>query len=117
MEVLSTTNIDDQLKVLKSYVLTVVDNTNKFAIHLERRDSKRQKLKDEIFAHVEQIHKSYEPNPHMPRHSTPFTEEKSSVKGSLKPFLGENAISEKDIPKLEECQPSLVKENTTIFCS
>ncbi|MBW0537720.1 hypothetical protein O181_077435 [Austropuccinia psidii MF-1] len=38
----------------------------------------------------------------MPRYSTPFTEEKHSVKGSLSPFLGENAISTKDIPKLEE---------------
>ncbi|MBW0571263.1 hypothetical protein O181_110978 [Austropuccinia psidii MF-1] len=38
----------------------------------------------------------------MPRHSTPFTEEKRSVKGSLTPFIGENVISTKDIPKLEE---------------
>ncbi|MBW0580913.1 hypothetical protein O181_120628 [Austropuccinia psidii MF-1] len=40
--------------------------------------------------------------PHMPRHSTPLTEEKRSVKGSLTPFLGENIFSAKDIPKLEE---------------
>ncbi|MBW0571682.1 hypothetical protein O181_111397 [Austropuccinia psidii MF-1] len=39
----------------------------------------------------------------MPRHSTPLTEEKLSVRGSFTPFLGENIISEKDIPKLEEC--------------
>ncbi|MBW0559193.1 hypothetical protein O181_098908 [Austropuccinia psidii MF-1] len=38
----------------------------------------------------------------MPRHSTPLTEEKCSVKGSLTPFLGENIISAKDIPQLEE---------------
>ncbi|MBW0578019.1 hypothetical protein O181_117734 [Austropuccinia psidii MF-1] len=38
----------------------------------------------------------------MPRHSTPLTEEKTSVKESLTPFLGENFISAKDIPKLEE---------------
>ncbi|MBW0567161.1 hypothetical protein O181_106876 [Austropuccinia psidii MF-1] len=38
----------------------------------------------------------------MPRHSIPLTEEKPSLKGSLTPFLGDNVISEKDIPKLEE---------------
>ncbi|MBW0513111.1 hypothetical protein O181_052826 [Austropuccinia psidii MF-1] len=38
----------------------------------------------------------------MPRYSTPFTEERISVKGSLTPFLGENPICAKDIPKLEE---------------
>ncbi|MBW0570481.1 hypothetical protein O181_110196 [Austropuccinia psidii MF-1] len=38
----------------------------------------------------------------MPRHSTSLTEEKLSVKGSLTPLLGENVISSKDIPKLEE---------------
>ncbi|MBW0525628.1 hypothetical protein O181_065343 [Austropuccinia psidii MF-1] len=38
----------------------------------------------------------------MPRHSTPLTEEKLSVKRSINPFLGENSISAKDIPKLEE---------------
>ncbi|MBW0584739.1 hypothetical protein O181_124454 [Austropuccinia psidii MF-1] len=38
----------------------------------------------------------------MPRNSTPLTEEKLSVKGRLNQFLGENAISEKGIPKLEE---------------
>ncbi|MBW0560662.1 hypothetical protein O181_100377 [Austropuccinia psidii MF-1] len=73
MEDLSTTNINEQLKTLKNHVLTVVDNTNQFSIHLARSESERQKLKDEILAHVEKIHKSYEPNPHMPRHSTPLT--------------------------------------------
>ncbi|MBW0524405.1 hypothetical protein O181_064120 [Austropuccinia psidii MF-1] len=102
MEDHSTKNINDQLKILKNHVLTVGDNTNQFAIHLARSDSDRQKLKDEILAHVEQIHKSYEPNPHMPRHSKPFTEDKILLKGSLNPFLGENAISAKYIPKLEE---------------
>ncbi|MBW0480688.1 hypothetical protein O181_020403 [Austropuccinia psidii MF-1] len=38
----------------------------------------------------------------MPIHSTPLTEEKPSVKGSLTPFLGESPICAKDIPKLEE---------------
>ncbi|MBW0468020.1 hypothetical protein O181_007735 [Austropuccinia psidii MF-1] len=38
----------------------------------------------------------------MPRYSKPVTEEKNSDKGSLTPFLGENAISTRDIPKLEE---------------
>ncbi|MBW0524827.1 hypothetical protein O181_064542 [Austropuccinia psidii MF-1] len=38
----------------------------------------------------------------MPRHCTPLTEEKPSVKRILTPFLGENAISARDIPKLEE---------------
>ncbi|MBW0583855.1 hypothetical protein O181_123570 [Austropuccinia psidii MF-1] len=38
----------------------------------------------------------------MPRHSTPLTEGKLSVKGSLTRILGENVISAKDIPKLEE---------------
>ncbi|MBW0582676.1 hypothetical protein O181_122391 [Austropuccinia psidii MF-1] len=38
----------------------------------------------------------------MPRHSTPLTEEKLSVKGSFTPFLGENVISAKDIPKLKK---------------
>ncbi|MBW0591812.1 hypothetical protein O181_131527 [Austropuccinia psidii MF-1] len=38
----------------------------------------------------------------MPIHSTPLTEEKRSAKGSLTPFLGENVISSKDIPKLKE---------------
>ncbi|MBW0588819.1 hypothetical protein O181_128534 [Austropuccinia psidii MF-1] len=37
----------------------------------------------------------------MSRHSTPLTEEKPSVKGSLTRFLGENAICARDIPKLE----------------
>ncbi|MBW0529994.1 hypothetical protein O181_069709 [Austropuccinia psidii MF-1] len=102
MEDLSTKNINDQLKILKNHVLTVVDNTNQFAINLERSDSERQKLKDEILAHVEKIHKNYEPNTHIPRHSTPLTEDKPSVKERLTPFLGENAIYAKDIPKLEE---------------
>ncbi|MBW0555276.1 hypothetical protein O181_094991 [Austropuccinia psidii MF-1] len=38
----------------------------------------------------------------MPRHSTPFTEENLSVQKTLTPFLGENIIAAKDIPKLEE---------------
>ncbi|MBW0564972.1 hypothetical protein O181_104687 [Austropuccinia psidii MF-1] len=100
MEDLSILNINDQLRILKANVLEMTKNTNQFATHLAKSDSERQKLKDEIIANVEQIHKNYEP--HMPRHSAPFTEEKPSVKGSLNPFLGENIISAKDIPKLEE---------------
>ncbi|MBW0564307.1 hypothetical protein O181_104022 [Austropuccinia psidii MF-1] len=38
----------------------------------------------------------------MPRNSTPLHEDKICVKGSLNPFLGENSIRAKDIPKLEE---------------
>ncbi|MBW0563307.1 hypothetical protein O181_103022 [Austropuccinia psidii MF-1] len=38
----------------------------------------------------------------MPRHSTPLTEEKLSIKESLTPFLGEIVISEKDVPQLEK---------------
>ena len=49
---------------------------------------------------MEQINKNHEP--HMPRHSTPLTEEKLSVKESLTPFSGENSYSARDIPKIEE---------------
>ncbi|MBW0578435.1 hypothetical protein O181_118150 [Austropuccinia psidii MF-1] len=38
----------------------------------------------------------------MQRHSTPFTKEKLSVKGSFTPLLEESDVSVKDIPKLEE---------------
>ncbi|MBW0568975.1 hypothetical protein O181_108690 [Austropuccinia psidii MF-1] len=100
MEDISILNINDQLRILKDHVLEITKNTNQFATHLAKSDSERQKLKNEIIANVEQIHKNYEP--HMPRNSTPFTEEKLSIKGSLSPFLGENVISAKDIPKLEE---------------
>ncbi|MBW0499822.1 hypothetical protein O181_039537 [Austropuccinia psidii MF-1] len=60
------------------------------------------KLKNEIIANLEQIHKNYKP--HIPRHSTPLTEEELPVKGSLTPFLGESPICAKDIPKVEEWQ-------------
>ncbi|MBW0525132.1 hypothetical protein O181_064847 [Austropuccinia psidii MF-1] len=100
MEDLFILNINDQLRILKDHVLETSKNTNQFATHLAKSDSERQKLKNEIIANVEQIHKNYEP--HMPRNSTPVTEEKLSVKGSLTPFLGENVISAKDIPKFEE---------------
>ncbi|MBW0591710.1 hypothetical protein O181_131425 [Austropuccinia psidii MF-1] len=99
MEDISILNITDLFRILKDHVLEITGNTNQFATHLEKSDSERQELKDKIIANVEQIQKSYEP--HMPRHSTPFTEEKPSVKGSLTPFLAENFISAKDIPKLE----------------
>ncbi|MBW0560392.1 hypothetical protein O181_100107 [Austropuccinia psidii MF-1] len=100
MEDLSILNINDQLKILKDHFLEIAKNTKQFATHLEKSDSERKKLKNEIIENVEQIHENYEP--HMPRHSTPLNEEKSSVKGSLTPFLGENVISSKDIPELEE---------------
>ncbi|MBW0582098.1 hypothetical protein O181_121813 [Austropuccinia psidii MF-1] len=102
MKDVSIENINDQLKILKSHYLEIVNNTNIFATYLARSDSERQKLKDEIISHVEKIHNNYEPNLNIPRHSTPFTEEKLSVKGSLTPFLGGNEISAKYIPKLEE---------------
>ncbi|MBW0537091.1 hypothetical protein O181_076806 [Austropuccinia psidii MF-1] len=73
-------NIYDQLSVLKYYVLEVAENTSQFATHFARSDSERRKLKEEILAQVEKIHKNYESNPHMPRHSTSFTEEKLSLK-------------------------------------
>ncbi|MBW0536129.1 hypothetical protein O181_075844 [Austropuccinia psidii MF-1] len=38
----------------------------------------------------------------MKRHYTPLTEEKLSMKESLTPFLGENAIFANNIPKVEE---------------
>ncbi|MBW0574767.1 hypothetical protein O181_114482 [Austropuccinia psidii MF-1] len=100
MEDLSIFKMNDQLKTLKDHVLEIIENTNQFATHLAKSDSERQKLKNEIIANVEQIHKNYVP--HIPRHSTPFTEEKRSVKGSFTPFLGANVISAKDILKLEE---------------
>ncbi|MBW0590634.1 hypothetical protein O181_130349 [Austropuccinia psidii MF-1] len=100
MEDLSILNINDQLKILEDHVLEIAKITNHFATHLVKSDIERQKLKNEIIANVEQIHKNYEP--HMPRHSTPLTEEKIPVKESLTPFLGENVISANNIPKLEE---------------
>ncbi|MBW0473067.1 hypothetical protein O181_012782 [Austropuccinia psidii MF-1] len=100
MEDLSILNINDQLRILKDHVLKIINNTNQFSTPLARGDSERQKLKIEINANVEQIHKNYKP--HMPRNSTPFTEEKLSLKGSLTPFLGENPTCAKDLPKMEE---------------
>ncbi|MBW0556035.1 hypothetical protein O181_095750 [Austropuccinia psidii MF-1] len=100
MEDLSILKINDQLRILKDHVLEIAQNANQFATHLAKSDSERQKLKNEIILNVEKIHRNYEP--HMPRNSAPFTEEKPSVKGSLTPFLGGNVISANDIPKLEE---------------
>ncbi|MBW0590621.1 hypothetical protein O181_130336, partial [Austropuccinia psidii MF-1] len=71
-----------------------------FATHLAKSDSERQKLKNKIIENVEEIHENYEPQ--IPRHSTPLTEEKPSLKQNLTPFLGENPICANDIPKLEE---------------
>ncbi|MBW0573290.1 hypothetical protein O181_113005 [Austropuccinia psidii MF-1] len=100
MEDFSILKINDQLRILKDHVLGITNSTNQFATHFAKSDSERQKLKNEIIANVEQIHKNHEP--HMPRHSTPLTEEKLSVKEILTPLLGENGISAKDISKLEE---------------
>ncbi|MBW0544234.1 hypothetical protein O181_083949 [Austropuccinia psidii MF-1] len=100
MEDLSILNINDQLTILKDHVLEITKNTNQFATHLAKSDSERQKLKNKIIANVENIHNNYEP--HMPRHSTRLNEGKCSVKGSLTPFLGENVISAKDIPRFKE---------------
>ncbi|MBW0524692.1 hypothetical protein O181_064407 [Austropuccinia psidii MF-1] len=100
MEDLSIFNINHQLKILKDKISEISENTNQFATHLAKSDSERQKLKDETIANAEQIHQNYER--HMPRNSTSLTEEIISVKGSLTPLLGENFISAKDIPKLQE---------------
>ncbi|MBW0575070.1 hypothetical protein O181_114785 [Austropuccinia psidii MF-1] len=99
---LSILNINDKLRILKDHVFEISKNTNQFATPLEKSDSERKKLKNEIIANVEQNHNNYEP--HMPRHSIPLTEEKLSVKESLTPFLGDNVISSKDVPKVEEWQ-------------
>ncbi|MBW0559002.1 hypothetical protein O181_098717 [Austropuccinia psidii MF-1] len=100
MEDLSIFKVNDQLKILQDQFLKIVENTNQFATHLAKSYSERQKLKNEIIENEEQTHKNYEP--HMTRHSTPFDEEKRSVKGSFTPLLGENVVSFRDIPKLEE---------------
>ncbi|MBW0558531.1 hypothetical protein O181_098246 [Austropuccinia psidii MF-1] len=100
MEDLSIFNINDKPEILKDHILKIAENTKQFATHLAKSDSERQKLKNEIIANVEQIHKNYEP--HMPQNFTPLTVGKHSVKESLTPLLGENVISAKDIPKLEE---------------
>ncbi|MBW0472859.1 hypothetical protein O181_012574 [Austropuccinia psidii MF-1] len=97
---ISISHINEQLAILRSQVLEIINNTNKLDTHLATCDSERQKLKNKIIANMEKIHKNYEP--HMPRHSTPLTEENTSVKGSLTPFLGGNPICAKDIPKLDE---------------
>ncbi|MBW0561939.1 hypothetical protein O181_101654 [Austropuccinia psidii MF-1] len=102
INVFSTRNINDKFRVLKYYFLAVAENTSQFATHLARSDSERKKFKEEILAQVEQVHKNYESNTYMPRYSTPLTEENLSVKKILTPFLVENVISVKDIPKLEK---------------
>ncbi|MBW0575488.1 hypothetical protein O181_115203 [Austropuccinia psidii MF-1] len=84
MEDLSLFKMNDQLKTLQDHVLKIVENTNQFATHLAKSDSERQKLNNYIISNVEEIHKNYEP--HMPRHSTPLTEEKHSVKESFTPL-------------------------------
>ncbi|MBW0564795.1 hypothetical protein O181_104510 [Austropuccinia psidii MF-1] len=56
MEDLAIVNIKDQSRILKDHVLEIIRNTNKFATHLEKSYSKRQKLKNKIVANVEQIH-------------------------------------------------------------
>ncbi|MBW0525162.1 hypothetical protein O181_064877 [Austropuccinia psidii MF-1] len=102
LEYLSINKINYQHAILKNDVLEIFNNTNLFATHLERSDSERQTLRNAICAHLEKIYRNSEPNSHMPRHSTPLTEETIYVKEIKTPFLGENAISAKDISKLEE---------------
>ncbi|MBW0558676.1 hypothetical protein O181_098391 [Austropuccinia psidii MF-1] len=97
---LAINQIDYQLTIMKTHVLKIVDNTNLFGIHLERSERERKKLKNEIIGHVDQIYCNYEQDSHIPRYSTPFTEEKLAVKESLTPSLGKNIIPERDIPKL-----------------
>ncbi|MBW0467758.1 hypothetical protein O181_007473 [Austropuccinia psidii MF-1] len=87
---------------LKEHVLDIVKNTNLFETHLQRSDNERENLNDEMIAQVTQIHRNYKPSSRIPRHSTPLTEEKLSMKFFLITFLGDNAISARDIPKLEE---------------
>ncbi|MBW0572439.1 hypothetical protein O181_112154 [Austropuccinia psidii MF-1] len=99
---ISIPHINEQLAIMRSQALEIINNTNHFATNFAKSDSERQKLKNEIIANVEQINKNYEPR--MPRYSTPLTEEKPFVKGSLTPFLGVNPICAKDIPKIEEWQ-------------
>ncbi|MBW0564671.1 hypothetical protein O181_104386 [Austropuccinia psidii MF-1] len=83
---LSIANINDQLKILKNDVLEIFNNTNLFSTNLARSDSERKKLKNYIIAHVDQIHKNYEPNLPMARHYTPLNKENLSVKEILTPF-------------------------------
>ncbi|MBW0522491.1 hypothetical protein O181_062206 [Austropuccinia psidii MF-1] len=99
---LSIKKINDKIELYRTHVEEIVHQINPYATHLERSDSERQKLKNEIISYVEQIHNKHEQNSHMPRNSKPFTEEKISVKEILTPFLGLNAICPKDIPKLLE---------------
>ncbi|MBW0506127.1 hypothetical protein O181_045842 [Austropuccinia psidii MF-1] len=83
---ISISRINEQPAILRDPVLEIINNTNQFATHLAKRDNERQELKNEVIENVERIHKNYEP--HMARHSTPFTEEELSSKGNLTPFLG-----------------------------
>ncbi|MBW0545333.1 hypothetical protein O181_085048 [Austropuccinia psidii MF-1] len=82
---ISISHINEQLAILRNQVLEIINNTNQFATHLEKSDSERQRLKSEMIANVEKIHKNYEP--HMQRPSTRLTEEKHPVQGRLTPFL------------------------------
>ncbi|MBW0526985.1 hypothetical protein O181_066700 [Austropuccinia psidii MF-1] len=102
LEYLSINQINYQHAILKNYVLEIFNNTNLFVTHLDRSDSERKKLRSAICAHLEKIYRNSEPNSHIPRNSTPLTEETIYVKESLTPFLGENEISAKNISKLEE---------------
>ncbi|MBW0493444.1 hypothetical protein O181_033159 [Austropuccinia psidii MF-1] len=102
---ISISHINEKLAILRSQVLEIIHHNNKFDTHLKKSDSESQKLKNKIIANVETIHKNYEP--HMPRLSTPLTEEKRSVKGSLTPILGNNPICEKEILNWNNGQHSL----------
>ncbi|MBW0508863.1 hypothetical protein O181_048578 [Austropuccinia psidii MF-1] len=102
LEDLFISQINEQLEVIKNHALEIGDNTNLFVIQLARSESERYNLKNEVIEHVDQICKNYEPNSHIPRHHTPLTEEKPSVKECLTPFLDENVISAGDMLKVEE---------------
>ncbi|MBW0538188.1 hypothetical protein O181_077903 [Austropuccinia psidii MF-1] len=78
MEGLSILNINDHLRILKDHVSEMINNTNQLSTHFAKSDSERQKLKNEIIANVEQIHRNYEP--HIPRHSTPLNEKNLLLK-------------------------------------
>ncbi|MBW0525110.1 hypothetical protein O181_064825 [Austropuccinia psidii MF-1] len=113
MEDLSILNINDQLKILKDHVLAIAENTNQFATHLAKSDSERQKLKNEIIANVEQIHKNYEP--HMPRHSTPLTLKNILLKENITAFF-EVTKTHTHLPQYSEDCHNLINIQDARMC-
>ncbi|MBW0501679.1 hypothetical protein O181_041394 [Austropuccinia psidii MF-1] len=53
-----TATINEQPTFIGNHVLEVFKHTNQLSKNLERSDSERQKLKDKILTHVEQINKN-----------------------------------------------------------